>query len=345
MESSKKIKVVYGSQTGTAEQEAKLLNLQLLERGYRSEVMAIDEHPMESWPEVEYAIFLVSTTGRLLVTAGQGEAPDNMKEFWEFLLIKTLPEDCLENLNFTVFGFGDANYKKYNAMARMLFQRLGQLGACSFLDRGLGDDQAEGGYNLGLSKWKKTLLVKLAELFPSNSEPNEVYDGLKYKPNATCHVKIVRSEELAQPPANNLHVEPQRVLSKIHRKSVMKSHLVSNLRMTSESHYQDVREVIVRQDIPLEYRPGDVCTVHPANSPQKVDTILSYFKLFPEDLLEIGNLDGSEMVTCSAKTLFTWALDISSPTKFFFFKLLYHFCEPSIYKDRILEMGEEKLLT
>jgi sulfite reductase alpha subunit-like flavoprotein len=345
MESSKKIKVVYASQTGTAEQEAKLLNLQLLERGYSSEVMAVDEHPMEAWPDVEYAIFLISTTGSLQLTIGQGEAPDNMKEFWEFLLINTLPENCLENLKFTVFGFGDSNYKKYNAMARMLFQRLGQLGARSFLDRGLGDDQAEGGYNLGLYKWKKTLLMELAALFVTNSEPNEIYDGLKYRPNPTCRVEVVRSSELAEPPTSLLNPEAQQVLSKIHKKSVLKSHLVSNKRMTSESHYQDVREVIVKQDTPVEYRPGDVCTVHPSNSLQKVQTILSYFKLLPEDTVEIINLDGTGFLTCSAKTLFGWALDLSSPTKFFFFKLLYHFCPPSIYKDRILEMGEEKLLT
>lgn len=65
MESVAKVVVLYGSETGTAEQEAKMLSLQIRERGYDVEVAALDDYPLVELPETKYALFLVSTTGRL----------------------------------------------------------------------------------------------------------------------------------------------------------------------------------------------------------------------------------------------------------------------------------------
>lgn len=46
-------------------------------------------------------IFIVSTTG-------QGQPPDNMKNFWDFLLIKDLPADSLKNVKYAIFGMGSS---------------------------------------------------------------------------------------------------------------------------------------------------------------------------------------------------------------------------------------------
>lgn len=54
-------------------------------------------------PNEKYVILVISTTG-------QGDAPENMIKFWQFLLIKDLPTDSLKNINFTIFGLGDSNY-------------------------------------------------------------------------------------------------------------------------------------------------------------------------------------------------------------------------------------------
>ena len=42
------------------------------------------------------------------VCLGQGELPDNMKQFWRFLLRKSLPADSLAGVTFAVFGLGDS---------------------------------------------------------------------------------------------------------------------------------------------------------------------------------------------------------------------------------------------
>lgn len=50
-------------------------------------------------------VFVVSTTG-------QGDEPENMKQFWKFLLRKSLPRDSLSAVRFSVLGLGDSSYRK-----------------------------------------------------------------------------------------------------------------------------------------------------------------------------------------------------------------------------------------
>ena len=57
------ITILYASQTGTSESEATLLALQLRERGLKTEVSALDDFEIIKIPELEYCVFLISTTG------------------------------------------------------------------------------------------------------------------------------------------------------------------------------------------------------------------------------------------------------------------------------------------
>lgn len=57
------IYILYASQTGTSESESHLLSLQLEERNLKTEVSSLDDFPIEKLPEIEYCLFMVSTTG------------------------------------------------------------------------------------------------------------------------------------------------------------------------------------------------------------------------------------------------------------------------------------------
>lgn len=78
-------------------------------------------------------------------TAGQGQIPDSMRRFWNTLLRRDLPSEFLEHMETTVFGLGDSGYPLFNAAARRLSVRLGQLGARPLLPPGLGDDRHPNG--------------------------------------------------------------------------------------------------------------------------------------------------------------------------------------------------------
>lgn len=57
------IHILFASETGTAEQEAKMFQLQCRERGYKTILASLDEFPLHSFPEIDYCTFFVSTTG------------------------------------------------------------------------------------------------------------------------------------------------------------------------------------------------------------------------------------------------------------------------------------------
>lgn len=148
----------------------------------------MDQYPIEDLPNEKFIIFMVSTTG-------QGDPPDNMKNFWNFLLIKTLPSDSLSEANFALFGFGDTKYEFYNAPARKLYQRLLQLGANTFCERGLGDDQDNGGYLNSLLAWKNLLFDKIEGIFPIFQKDRIKADQLWEACSPIYNIKKHKSEK------------------------------------------------------------------------------------------------------------------------------------------------------
>lgn len=89
-----------------------------------------------------------------------------MKNFWKFLLRKSLPSNSLEKLNFGVIGLGDSSYAKFNFVAKRLHKRLIQLGANPILPVGLCDDQHDLGVGAVLFPWLNDYWKNLLELKP-----------------------------------------------------------------------------------------------------------------------------------------------------------------------------------
>nr|CAG8461424.1 2183_t:CDS:10 [Entrophospora candida] len=155
----RKILILYGSQTGFAQDVAERITRQAKRRHFRARNFAMDSYNRDNLINEELVIFVCSTTG-------QGDEPDNMKKFWKFLLRKNLPKDILNQMKFTVFGLGDSSYVKYNWPAKKLYKRLLQLGAESIYPRGEGDDQHYLGIDGMLDPWLRGLWKVLMDLYP-----------------------------------------------------------------------------------------------------------------------------------------------------------------------------------
>lgn len=72
-------------------------------RHYAPRVLPADAYvpSVASLPSEPALVFVASTTG-------QGEAPDNMRQLWRFLLRKSLAPGSLGALRAAVFGLGDS---------------------------------------------------------------------------------------------------------------------------------------------------------------------------------------------------------------------------------------------
>ncbi|KAI1232015.1 hypothetical protein IHE44_0007060 [Lamprotornis superbus] len=104
----RRLLVLFGSQTGTAQDTAERIGREAKRQHLRCRVEALD-------------------------------SCDVM--FWRFLFRKNLPAGSLCQLDYAVLGLGDSSYPKFNFVAKKLHKRLLQLGGNPLLPVALGDDQ------------------------------------------------------------------------------------------------------------------------------------------------------------------------------------------------------------
>ena len=145
------IRVLYGSETGTARELAERVSAWLRLCGASSAATEMDSAAL--WDEQEVVVLVVSTTG-------DGEAPRGMRVVWQRLLGKECAR--LPQLRYALYGLGDARYEgKFNAAARRLDARLRQLGATPVVDRVLADACASGGHVAPLFSFYSRLAAAL----------------------------------------------------------------------------------------------------------------------------------------------------------------------------------------
>jgi len=147
--------VLFASDGGNAENLAKRLGNRGKARGLKTLVMAMDDYPFEDLSGEENVVFISAT-------AGQGEFPQNGRNFWEGL--KNSTDIDLANVKFSVFALGDSHYwprkedkHYYNKPGKDLFARLSTLGGEKLVEIGLGDDQDPDGYQTGYVEWEPKL--------------------------------------------------------------------------------------------------------------------------------------------------------------------------------------------
>lgn len=147
--------VLFASDNGNAETLAKRLANRGKARGLKTMCIAMDDYPLEDLGREENVVCFTST-------AGQGEFPQNGRNFWEG--VKNSTDLDLADVNFTVFSLGDSHYwprkedkHYYNKPGKDLFARLAALGGKQIVDIGQGDDQDPDGYQTGYQEWEPKL--------------------------------------------------------------------------------------------------------------------------------------------------------------------------------------------
>ncbi len=144
--------ILYASDGGAAESLAKRLERRAKARSLRAIVMAMDDFPIDDLSTEENLILITST-------AGQGEFPQNGRNFWDF--IKNSTDLDLSSVKYSIFGLGDSLYwpRKedkiyYNKPSKDLDVKFELYGASKLAPLGLGDEQDGDGYQTGYNNWE-----------------------------------------------------------------------------------------------------------------------------------------------------------------------------------------------
>jgi NADPH-ferrihemoprotein reductase len=164
---SKPVKIVYASQTGTAQ----LFAMQLADAldQFDVEICPMNKTGEELSSEHTY-IFLVSTTG-------VGEPPDNARAFYKKLLNRH--PTSLQGIQYTIFALGNskAHPQHYCAFGKNLQHALNAAGAKEFMPTTLGDDGGEC-LDDDFDQWQDMLVKHMLSNVPTTTDTaDSVVDG------------------------------------------------------------------------------------------------------------------------------------------------------------------------
>ena len=156
-ETRQPLTILFGSQTGNAENVAK--RAAKLATGFAATVGDMAKYSRAS---------LTSETNLLIITStyGDGDPPDNAKELWEFLASSSAP--ALKELRYSVLALGDSNYAKFCECGKNFDRRLQELGATRVHPRADCDVEFESAF----LAWLEGALSAFKNPKPANSRTN-----------------------------------------------------------------------------------------------------------------------------------------------------------------------------
>uniref|UniRef100_A0A8D0XD01 NADPH-dependent diflavin oxidoreductase 1 n=1 Tax=Sus scrofa TaxID=9823 RepID=A0A8D0XD01_PIG len=372
---SPQLLVLFGSQTGTAQDVSERLGREARRRQLCCRVQALDSYPVVNLINEPLVIFVCATTG-------QGDPPDNMKGFWKFIFRRNLPSTSLCQMDFAVLGLGDSSYAKFNFVAKKLHRRLLQLGGSALLPVCLGDDQHELGPDATIDPWLRDLWEKvlgphavpldLGVTAPAVPWPSRFTLQLLQEAPRKC------SEELSV-----AGTDPQGPPSEL---QPFLAPMVTNQRVTGPSHFQDVR--LIEFDISgsgISFAAGDVVLIQPENAASRVQQFCQLLGLDPDQHFMLQPQEPGESPSpgwgppraalspaapvpgphslpspaagvpcperlpqpCSVRRLVSQYLDISSVPRRSFFELLACLSPHELEREKLLELssarGQEEL--
>ena len=378
MASDRQILILYGSETGTAQDVAERLGREALRSHLQARVMPMDAYPIASLIHEPLVLFVASTTGA-------GVEPGNMRRFWRFLLRRNLPADSLSLMRFSVFGLGDSSYPKYCFAAKKLHKRLLSLGATDLFPLGLADDQHDAGVDGALEPWLAGVWSRVMQLCPLPPGLVRVPDTQLLPPKfvistaqSQLAVVVAATAAAAAAPAGGALFS---VVSPPPVEGAWCAKLLENRRLTAPDHFQDVRHLrlaLYNDDIndkndtrtrrreasgtnntttadtahtnntsACYYAPGDVAYIAPQNRTEVVDAMLGWLQadgatcVTVERRSELGpDVPAALADRCvTVRELLTTHLDIGSVPRRFFFELLAHFASAAHEAERLAELA------
>lgn len=352
--------ILYGSETGNAEEIANELGKMAQRLHYRTAVDEMDNFKLSNLLHFSMAIFVTSTTG-------QGDMPKNASKFWRNLRREKLNRSgCLRKLKFTIFGLGDSSYPKFNWAARKLRVRLLQLGASEFFRAGEGDERHDNGIDSIYLPWYQDLRAFLLASYPLPDGLTPIPDDVQLPPKYLLHLsssttsgttpvedghpsadgKPGSGRDVCDIPAGDILPIPETYLSS----------LCANDRMTPLEHWQDVQRLFLDVQCPRDafpaYAAGATAIIYPKNFPEDVQTLIDLMGWesvadMPLDLDDkqsdtpgVGTLPTKlhAKPNSTLRDLLTHNLDITSVPKRSFIRQLEFFTPLEMEKERLREL-------
>ncbi|GGA80473.1 sulfite reductase [NADPH] flavoprotein alpha-component [Neiella marina] len=233
---SAKLTILYGSQTGNAEGVAKQLKEKADAAGVAADVFSMGDYKPNKLKNEKLLAIVASTHG-------EGEPPDDAEELHGFLVGKKAPK--LDGARYSVLGLGDSSYEFFCQTGKDFDERLGKLGAESFVPR----VDCDVDYDDAVAEWIDKVVAEAKSLTSVAATP-------------------VAAATAAAPAA-----------SQFNKKNPYNASLLTNQKITGRDSIKDIRHIeIDLEGSGLQYQPGDALGVWFQNDEALVDELLSLVK-------------------------------------------------------------------
>ncbi|HKB90560.1 MAG TPA: sulfite reductase subunit alpha [Opitutaceae bacterium] len=260
--------ILWGSQTGTAENLAKRTAKEAGKRGFAPTVVDMAQFDVSRLSQEKNVLVITSTYG-------DGEPPDNAKALWDALGAVTAPR-C-ESLRFSVLALGDTNYEKFCQCGKDFDVRLEKAGGTRVVAR--MDCELE--YEANFMSWLDSVLPVLS----AGEAPTQTVEALA-------------SAQTEKTPT----AESKSAYSK---KNPFPARLLASNDLNGPGSAKETRHVeISLEGSGLSYEAGDALGVIPTNCPELVDEILRALEYDGEEaVIEASPAGEGGVVTAAAISL------------------------------------------
>jgi sulfite reductase (NADPH) flavoprotein alpha-component len=253
---SRRIAVLYASQSGTAEGLARKLAKELKAHGHAPALSTLAGYTPAALAAESCALILASTYG-------DGEAPDGVQPFYEQLCLEHFPR--MEKLSYAVFALGDRHYEHFCKFGTDLDAKLAALGGNRLGDRIDSDVDVDEPF----AQWKSSLIPRLNE--------DSLFQSRKAIPPATAEACPSQSTDTgARQEAENAFTRDHPLLATVIDKRAL-THTAST---KSTLHV-----AFSIEGTGVAYEVGDACGVIPTNDLNLVADILQKLRFNGNELV------------------------------------------------------------
>lgn len=352
-----RVTILFGSQTGCAEEVAHRLAAEAVRRRYTPVCCSMEDYDVRALPTEALVVLIASTTG-------EGEVPDAMRGFWQFLLRKDLPDGSLRSVLHACFGLGDSSYPKFCFAAKRLHRRMEQLGSTALVPIGLGDDQDALGIDFALEPWLATLWSALGARLPLPAGCEELAESECPPPRytvevlpASCEGEGRTAEDMAAgngdwgfvgdapdvptPPTPTMAAP---VVPAASREHPFRARVLENTRLTASGCGRDVRHIAL--DVSgwgLAYEEGDALAVQPRNPMAGTRALVCSLGLDPSARVRVSlaqpHAPPLPHADWTVLELFVRRLDVYGVPRRSFFALLAYFATEPLHAEKLRELG------
>lgn len=236
--------ILFGTQTGNSEGVAKLAAQKAVERGIRATVKDMGAYKAAELKKERFLMVVVSTHG-------EGDPPDTVEEFYEFVHGKRAPK--LPDLKYTVLALGDTSYEQFCQIGVDFDTRFQALGATAVVDR----VDCDVDYDDDADAWIAKSLDVFTKLVGDGGASSATVSGFG-------------AITMGMPAAASVYT----------RKNPFPALILNNINLSGAGSKKENRHVeLSLEESGLVYQPGDSLGVFPSNCPELVDSIIKAAKL------------------------------------------------------------------